>query len=132
MGSLGIKGGNFNSSLSTTTTIQFNNMPTAAELCQQIADMARILEETKQVEKEEVRKAAEAEAAKKAVEADAKKKADEAEAKRKADEEKAKKIKKAAQKGADDAQKAKVHALAVTKKGKEVEKTPEVEVETET
>jgi hypothetical protein len=112
-------------------------MPTAAEIRQQIADMALALAEAEKAEEE--KKAVDAEAAKEAVEvkrkADEKKKVEGAEAKRKANEvaaEKAQKAKKTSSKEVDAERKAKVWALAATKrKGKEVEKTPEVEVEVE-
>jgi hypothetical protein len=75
-------------------------MPTAAEIRKQMANMALILVQTEEAEKEEAKKFAEAETARKAAEAEEakkveeKKEADEAEAKRKADEAKAEKAKK--------------------------------------
>jgi phage I-like protein len=137
----GLKAENFNLSPVTTTTITNSTMPTATELCQQIADMDRVLKETEAAEAEEAKKAAEAETARKVAEteeakkAEEKKKADEVAAKRKADEAKAEKVKntkKSTPKEADEARKAKVHALAASKKGKEVDKSPEAEVEVET
>jgi hypothetical protein len=106
---------NFNSSPVTTTTTNLT-MPTAAELRKQIADMDRVLKETEAVEAEEAKKAAEAEETRKA--AEAQKKLDEAEAERKKKEAKAE---------AEKARKAKVRALAETKKGKSVDRTEEVE-----
>jgi hypothetical protein len=137
---LGVKAENFNSSLLHHHP-QSNTMPTTAELRKQMADMALILAQTEEAEKEEAKKVAEAETARKVAEAEEakkveeKKKVDEAAAKWKADKanvEKAKGVKKPIPKEADEACKAKVHALAASKKGKEVEKSPEAEVEVET
>jgi hypothetical protein len=109
-----LKAENFNLTPVTTTIPRLDNMPTAAELRQQIADMARVLKETELVEQEEARKVKEAEEAKKAAEAH--KKLDEAEAERKKKEAKAE---------VEKARKAKVQALAESKKGKAVDRTEE-------
>jgi DNA topoisomerase VI subunit B len=104
----GLKAENFNLSPVTTTTTTTNlTMPSAAELRKQIADMDRVLKETEAAEAEEAKKAAEAQ-----------KKLDEAEAERKKKEAKAE---------AEKARKAKVRALAETKKGKSVDRTEEKE-----
>jgi hypothetical protein len=104
-------------------------MPTAAKIRQQIANMALALVEVEKAE--EAKKITDAEAAKEA--AEVQRKADEAEAKWKADEAKVEKDKKATKTEVDKVWKDKVCSLAVTKrKGKEVEKTPEVEMEVET
>jgi ABC-type glutathione transport system ATPase component len=109
------KAENFNSSPVTTTTTILT-MPTAAKLHKQIADMDRVLKEMEAAEVEEVKKVVEAEEARKA--AEAQKKLDEAEVERKKKEAKAE---------VEKARKAKIRALAETKKGKSVDRTEEVE-----
>jgi ATPase subunit of ABC transporter with duplicated ATPase domains len=109
-----LKAENFNLSPVTTTTLRLDNMPTAAKLHQQIADMACILKETELAEQEEEKKVKEAKEAKKA--AEAQKKLDEAEAEPKKKEAKAE---------VEKARKAKVQALAESKKGKSVDRTGE-------